>query len=100
MANSRSTLGQTARGDALHVHGPSIGGPRKTGTATLRHCVRRARVRLGWTQEQAAFQCGVSLDTWQRWESGKTSIRVTVLLDSPMADTFLDELMLSRQRAA
>ena len=58
------------------------------------------RVRMGWTQEQAAHECGVSLDTWQRWEAGKTAIRVTVLLDSPVADTFLDELMLSRRRAA
>lgn len=99
MANSRSTLGHSGGRDAVR-HGPSIASSRQSGTATLRHCVRRARVRLGWTQELAAHECGVSLDTWQRWEAGKTAIRVTVLLDSPMADTFLDELMLSRQRAA
>ena len=98
MANSRSTLGEPLGRDAVR-HGPSIASSRRSGTATLRHCVRQARVRLGWTQEQAAFQCGVSLDTWQRWESGKTSIRVTVLLDSPMADVFLDELMMSRRAA-
>ncbi len=98
MTDSRSTLGEPGGRDAS-CHGPSIVSSRRSGTATLRHCVRRARVRLGWTQEQAAFQCGVSLDTWQRWESGKTSIRVTVLLDSPMADTFLDELVMSRRAA-
>lgn len=99
MTDSRSTLGEPGGRDAVR-HGPSIASSRRSGTATLRHCVRRARVRMGWTQEQAAHECGVSLDTWQRWEAGKTAIRVTVLLDSPVADTFLDELMLSRRRAA
>ncbi|MFC2002117.1 multiprotein-bridging factor 1 family protein [Chloroflexota bacterium] len=34
----------------------------------LRHC----RVRKGWTQEYLARSIGVSLNTVQRWESGKT----------------------------
>lgn len=98
MTSSRSSEAHSLGGDAVR-HGPSIASSRRSGTATLRCCVRRARLRMGWTQEQAAHECGVSLDTWQRWEAGKTAIRVTVLLDSPMADTFLDELMLSRRAA-
>ncbi len=34
----------------------------------LRHC----RVAKEWTQEQLARNVGVSLNTVQRWESGKT----------------------------
>ena len=34
----------------------------------IRHC----RVRKGWTQEHLARSIGVSLNTVQRWESGKT----------------------------
>ena len=34
----------------------------------LRHC----RERKGWTQEHLARSIGVSLNTVQRWESGKT----------------------------
>jgi putative transcriptional regulator len=34
----------------------------------IRHC----RVRKGWTQEHLARSVGVSLNTVQRWESGKT----------------------------
>ncbi len=34
----------------------------------LKHC----RSRLGWSQEQLARNVGVSLNTVQRWEAGKT----------------------------
>jgi putative transcriptional regulator len=34
----------------------------------LKYC----RQRKGWTQEQLARSVGVSLNTVQRWESGKT----------------------------
>jgi len=34
----------------------------------LKYC----RNRKGWTQEQLARNIGVSLNTVQRWESGKT----------------------------
>jgi putative transcriptional regulator len=34
----------------------------------IRHC----RIVKGWTQEQLARNIGVSLNTVQRWESGKT----------------------------
>jgi len=34
----------------------------------IRHC----RVAKGWTQEQLARNLGVSLNTVQRWEMGKT----------------------------
>lgn len=97
MTDSRSSQREPGGGDACHAS--KIGTPRKCGTAVLRHCVRRARVSLGWTQGQAAHACRVSLDTWQRWEAGKTSVRVTVILDSPMADVFLEELMASRRAA-
>ncbi|MFC1982925.1 helix-turn-helix transcriptional regulator [Chloroflexota bacterium] len=47
----------------------------------LRHC----RVRKGWTQEHLARSIGVSLNTVQRWESGKTR-------PSPLAMEKLQEL--------
>ena len=34
--------------------------------------IRQYRVLKGWTQEQLARNIGVSLNTVQRWESGKT----------------------------
>jgi putative transcriptional regulator len=34
----------------------------------LKHC----RSRLGWSQEHLARNVGVSLNTVQRWEAGKT----------------------------
>ena len=34
--------------------------------------IRQCRVRKEWTQEQLARNIGVSLNTVQRWESGKT----------------------------
>jgi len=34
--------------------------------------IRQCRVLKGWTQEQLARNIGVSLNTVQRWESGKT----------------------------
>jgi len=47
----------------------------------LRHC----RVAKEWTQEQLARNIGVSLNTVQRWESGKTR-------PSPLAAEKLQEL--------
>ena len=37
-------------------------------TDKLKYC----RYRKGWTQEQLARNIGVSLNTVQRWESGRT----------------------------
>ena len=34
--------------------------------------IRQCRTLKGWTQEQLARNIGVSLNTVQRWESGKT----------------------------
>lgn len=34
--------------------------------------IRQCRTQKGWTQEQLARSIGVSLNTVQRWESGKT----------------------------
>ena len=48
----------------------------------LKHC----RVSKGWTQEQLARSLGVSLNTVQRWESGKTR-------PSPLAMEKLQELL-------
>lgn len=33
--------------------------------------LERARVRAGWTMQQAAEACGVAQSTWYRWESGE-----------------------------
>jgi transcriptional regulator with XRE-family HTH domain len=38
----------------------------------LAHKIRQCRNLKGWTQEQLARNLGVSLNTVQRWESGKT----------------------------
>jgi len=51
-------------------------------TDKLKHC----RSRKGWTQEQLARNIGVSLNTVQRWESGKTH-------PSPLAIEKLQELL-------
>jgi len=48
----------------------------------LKHC----RGRKGWTQEQLARKIGVSLNTVQRWETGKTH-------PSPLAMEKLQELL-------
>lgn len=48
----------------------------------LKHC----RKIKGWTQEQLARNLGVSWNTVQRWESGKT-------LPSPLAMEKLQELL-------
>ena len=34
--------------------------------------IKQCRIRKEWTQEQLARNIGVSLNTVQRWESGKT----------------------------
>jgi len=48
----------------------------------LKHC----RTIKGWTQEQLARNLGVSWNTVQRWESGKTQ-------PSPLARAKLQELL-------
>ena len=48
--------------------------------------IRQCRVRQGWTQEQLARKIGVSLNTVQRWESGRT-------LPSPLAMEKLQGLL-------
>jgi len=40
--------------------------------ANLADRIRQCRVSKSWTQEQLARNLGVSLNTVQRWESGKT----------------------------
>lgn len=40
--------------------------------ANLADRIRQCRVSKSWTQEQLARNVGVSLNTVQRWESGKT----------------------------
>ena len=47
----------------------------------IAHC----RARSGWTQEHLARSIGVSLNTVQRWESGKTK-------PSPLAMEKLQEI--------
>ncbi len=47
----------------------------------IKHC----RASRGWAQEQLARSIGVSLNTVQRWESGKTS-------PSPLAMEKLQEI--------
>ena len=37
--------------------------------------IRRARLALGLTQEQAALQCGVSARSWGAWERGDVEMR-------------------------
>jgi putative transcriptional regulator len=48
--------------------------------------IRQCRDLKGWTQEQLARNIGVSLNTVQRWESGKTR-------PSPLAMEKLQELL-------
>jgi putative transcriptional regulator len=48
--------------------------------------IRQCRKLKGWTQEQLARNIGVSLNTVQRWESGKTH-------PSPLAMDKLQELL-------
>lgn len=48
--------------------------------------VKHCRNIKGWTQEQLARNLGVSWNTVQRWESGKTS-------PSPLAMEKLQELL-------
>ena len=48
--------------------------------------VKHCRNIMGWTQEQLARNLGVSWNTVQRWESGKTS-------PSPLAMEKLQELL-------
>jgi len=54
--------------------------------AKLAGKIRQCRIRKGWTQEQMARNIGVSLNTVQRWESGKT-------LPSPLAMEKLQKLL-------
>ncbi|HUS89791.1 MAG TPA: helix-turn-helix transcriptional regulator [Desulfosporosinus sp.] len=52
----------------------------------LAHKIRQCRDLKGWTQEQLARNISVSLNTVQRWESGKTR-------PSPLAMEKLQELL-------
>jgi putative transcriptional regulator len=48
--------------------------------------IRQCRVLKGWTQEQLARNIGVSLNTVQRWESGRT-------IPSPLAMEKLQKVL-------
>ncbi|HEY78809.1 MAG TPA: helix-turn-helix transcriptional regulator [Dehalococcoidia bacterium] len=48
--------------------------------------IRQCRFLKGWTQEQLARNIGVSLNTVQRWESGKT-------IPSPLAMEKLQKVL-------
>ena len=48
--------------------------------------IKQCRVLKGWAQEQLARNIGVSLNTVQRWESGKT-------LPSPLAMEKLQKVL-------
>ena len=48
--------------------------------------IKQCRYLKGWTQEKLARNVGVSLNTVQRWESGKTH-------PSPLAMDKLQELL-------
>lgn len=79
--------------------------------------IARARRLRGLTQKQAAAQLGVALNTWVRWEHGRTQPRPTRLaaiaqvlgiplgdLTAPAPETVLDRLLriergLDEQRA-
>jgi len=52
----------------------------------LANKIRQCRKLKGWTQEQLARNIGVSLNTVQRWEAGKTR-------PSPLAMEKLQELL-------
>ena len=52
----------------------------------LANKIRQCRDIKGWTQEQLARNLGVSLNTVQRWESGKTR-------PSPLAIEKLQEIL-------
>ena len=52
----------------------------------LAYKIRQWRDVKGWTQEQLARNLGVSLNTVQRWESGKTR-------PSPLAIEKLQEIL-------
>ena len=51
-------------------------GPRKcaSGRVLAANRIRRARLALGLTQEQAALQCGVSARSWGAWERGDVAM--------------------------
>ena len=54
--------------------------------AELADKIKQCRGLKGWTQEQLARNVGVSLNTVQRWESGKT-------LPSPLALEKLEKVL-------
>jgi transcriptional regulator with XRE-family HTH domain len=54
--------------------------------AKLAAKIKECRMLKGWTQEQLAHHIGVTLNTVQRWESGKTT-------PSPLALDKLEELL-------
>lgn len=64
----------------------------------LARAVRRLRADRGWTQENAAHACKLSLRVYQQVESGTTSARLSTL--AQLADGFGVEpdALLSRPR--
>ena len=54
--------------------------------AKLAAKIKECRMLKGWTQEQLAHNIGVTLNTVQRWESGKT-------IPSPLAMEKLEKLL-------
>jgi transcriptional regulator with XRE-family HTH domain len=54
--------------------------------SSLADKIRQCRILKGWTQEQLARNIGVSLNTVQRWESGKT-------IPSPLAKEKLQKVL-------
>jgi DNA-binding XRE family transcriptional regulator len=49
-----------------------------------KEALRTAREALGYTQENAAYEIGVSRATWIKWESGETcpdAVQVALICD-------------------
>jgi transcriptional regulator with XRE-family HTH domain len=81
---------------------PRLASTTRRASADLRQCVLRARSAADITQESAALDLGVSVDTIQRWESGSVRPDVAKLLDAPKLGPFFSaelEQMLAARRA-
>lgn len=102
MANSRSTLGQTARGDVVaHVvqPGPSLrkcqplGTHAPTSNLSLSKSLRSAMQVVGASAADVASWCDVTPRTVQRWLAGEQPVSVAqVMLSRRLWPVFLDEL--------
>lgn len=89
--------------DRAARHEQSIGMPESNTSALLRGCVRKARIAASLTQEGAALDVGVHLDTLKRWERGEVEPKVGKLLDAPkMGRHFREQwdLVFGARRAA